>query len=36
MLAELTDLPTLFCGVLWITLALAACGLLFRWAWRRA
>ena len=36
MLTELTGLPTLFWGVLWITLALAACGLLFRWAWRRA
>ena len=36
MLAELTGLPTLFWGVLWITLALAACDLLFRSAWRRA
>lgn len=36
MLAELTGVPTPVWGFLWIGLALAVCGLLFRWAWRRA
>ncbi|MSR37195.1 MAG: M50 family peptidase [Gemmatimonadetes bacterium] len=36
MLAEVTGIPTIFWGVLWIGLALAVCTLLFRWAWRKA
>lgn len=36
MLAELTGVPTAVWGFLWIGLALLACALLFRWAWRRA
>ena len=36
MLAELTGLPTVLWGMVWIATALAACALLFRWAWRRA
>lgn len=36
MLAELTGVPTLAWGVLWIGTALVFCWLLFRWAWRRA
>ena len=36
MLARLTGWPTLFWGLLWIAIALAVCGLLFRWAWKRA
>ncbi|MDX1395111.1 MAG: M50 family metallopeptidase [Gemmatimonadota bacterium] len=34
MLAELTGIPTIVWGFAWIALALAFCGLLFRWAWR--
>ena len=36
MLAELTGIPTLVWGVLWIAIALAFCLFLFRWVWRRA
>lgn len=36
MLAELTGVPTLVWGVLWIAAALLFCWGLFRWAWRRA
>jgi hypothetical protein len=36
MLAELTGIPTVAWGFLWIGLALAFCGFLFRWAWREA
>lgn len=36
MLAELTGVPTLVWGFLWIGLALATVGLLFRRAWREA
>ena len=36
MLAELTGIPTLFWGVVWIAAALTVCALLLRWAWRRA
>ena len=36
MLAEVTGIPTLFWGVLWIGIALGVCTLLFRWSWRRA
>ena len=36
LLAELTGIPTLFWGGLWIGLALAVCALLFRWTWRKA
>lgn len=36
MLAELTGIPTLAWGVLWIAVALVVAGLLFRRAWRRA
>jgi len=36
MLAELTGVPTLVWGLAWITVAIAFCILLFRWAWRRA
>ena len=36
MLAEMTGWPTTFWGLLWITIALAVCALLFRWAWRQA
>jgi hypothetical protein len=35
MLAELTGVPTVVWGVVWITLALVASGLLLRWSWRR-
>jgi hypothetical protein len=35
MLAELTGIPTVVWGVLWIGLAIAFCFLLFRWAWRQ-
>ncbi len=35
MLAEVTGIPTLFWGVLWIGIALGVCTLLFRWSWRR-
>lgn len=36
MLAELTGVPTLFWGILWIGIAVTVCALLLRWAWRRA
>ena len=36
MLADLTGLRTLLWGLLWIAIAIAACALLFRWAWKRA
>jgi hypothetical protein len=36
MLAELTGIPTLAWGLLWIGLALWVTFLLFRWAWREA
>ncbi|WP_419949966.1 M50 family metallopeptidase [Candidatus Palauibacter sp.] len=36
MLAELTGVPTLVWGGIWIAVALLFCFLLFRWAWRRA
>ena len=36
MLAELTGVPTLFWGALWIMIALAVVGLLFRKAYREA
>ena len=36
MLAELTGVPTLVWGGLWIAVAVLFCVLLFRWAWRRA
>ncbi len=36
MLAELTGVPTLLWGALWIGVALLFCFVLFRWAWRRA
>jgi len=36
MLAELTGVPTLLWGTLWISLALAACGWLVHHTWRRA
>lgn len=36
MLAELTGIPTLVWGGLWIAVALLFCLVLFRWAWRRA
>ena len=36
MLAELTGVPTLLWGGLWIAVALLFCFVLFRWAWRRA
>ena len=36
MLADLTGIPTLFWGILWIGIALGVCTLLLRWAWRRA
>lgn len=35
MLAELTGLPTLFWGVVWIAAAVAASAWLLRWAYRR-
>jgi len=35
MLAELTGIPTVAWGVLWIGLAIAFCVFLLRWAWRR-
>lgn len=35
MLAELTGVPTVVWGVLWIGLALVVCWLLLRWSWRR-
>jgi hypothetical protein len=36
MLAELTGIPTLVWGVLWIGLALGVTFLLLRWAWQEA
>ncbi len=36
MLAELTGIPTVVWGVLWIVVALVISGLLFRWAFLRA
>lgn len=36
MLAELTGIPTVVWGGLWIALALAVCALLLRWSYRRA
>lgn len=36
MLAELTGIPTVAWGVIWIGLALAFCAFLFRWAWKEA
>jgi hypothetical protein len=36
MLSQLTGVPTLVWGGLWIGAALAVCVFLFRWAWRRA
>lgn len=36
MLGELTGVPTVVWGVLWIGAALAFCWALFRWSWRRA
>lgn len=36
ILADLTGLPTLFWGLLWIAVAVATCAALLRWAWRRA
>lgn len=36
MLAELTGVPTVAWGVLWIGVALLVCGLAFRHAWRTA
>jgi hypothetical protein len=36
MLAELTGVPTLVWGTLWIGAAVGVCIVLFRWAWRRA
>ena len=36
MLSELTGIPTVLWGGLWIGAALTVCVLLFRWAWRRA
>ncbi len=36
MLAEMTGVPTVLWGGIWIVVALAFCAVLFRWAWRRA
>lgn len=36
LLSELTAVPTVVWGVVWIGTALAFCWLLLRWAWRRA
>ena len=36
MLAEMTGIPTVVWGVLWIGLAIVVCGLLLKWAWKRA
>jgi hypothetical protein len=36
MLAELTGIPTVVWGALWIAAAVAFCIVLFRWAWKRA
>ena len=34
MLSELTGVPTIVWGILWITAAVTLCVALFRWAWR--
>jgi hypothetical protein len=36
MLAEVTGIPTLVWGVLWIIVAVGVSAALFRWAWKRA
>ncbi len=36
MLAELTHIPTVVWGSIWIATAVAFCAILFRWAFRRA
>jgi hypothetical protein len=36
MLAEMTGVPTLVWGVIWIGLALGVCALLLRWTWSKA
>jgi hypothetical protein len=36
MLAEVTGVPTVVWGVLWIGIAIAVCTQLVRWAWRKA
>ena len=36
MLAEVTGVPTVVWGVLWIVVALGVSAALFRWAWKRA
>lgn len=36
MLAELTNIPTVVWGSIWIAIAVAFCAVLFRWAFRRA
>jgi len=36
MLSDLTGVPTVVWGGLWIGIAVTVCILLFRWAWRRA
>lgn len=36
MLSDLTGVPTVVWGGLWIGIAVTVCVLLFRWAWRRA
>lgn len=36
MLADITGIPAVVWGVLWIVLALGVSGMLFRWAWRKA
>jgi hypothetical protein len=35
LLAEMTAVPTVIWGMLWITAAIAFCWLLLRWAWKR-
>ncbi|MGD2071623.1 MAG: M50 family metallopeptidase, partial [Gemmatimonadota bacterium] len=36
MLAEVTGVPTVVWGVLWIVVAVGVSVVLFRWAWKRA
>jgi hypothetical protein len=36
MLGEMTGIPTLLWGVLWIGIAFAVCGMLLRWTWSKA
>lgn len=36
MLAQLTGVPTLVWGMVWIVAALAVCAQLLRWTWRKA